>query len=135
MEHNSTGNDNFTPAPHNVVIDDKVVKRMTGEAIAGIDGILGVKGGLGDVLKNDSDPTRGVTVQVGEDQSATVCVRVITEAGKNIPDIVNKATAAVTEALQNTAGLRVKEVAIEVVDTMSRDEYEGKASADEAALS
>ena len=116
-------NNQFDIVPGNVVIEEKVIKRLTGEAIAGIDGILGVKGGFSDLLKGEDDPTRGITVNMGDEQTVTVCLKIITESGKNIPAIVTAATNAITNSLQNTAGLRVKDVAIEVSDTMSRAEY------------
>lgn len=120
-ESKNTGS--FTPAPENAKIDDKVVKKLAGEALAGIKGVLGVKGGLTDLLKDDDDPTRGVSVSVTEDQQVSVSAKIITEAGKNIPDIVNKATDAITQALQKTAGLKVKDICVEVTDTMTQEEY------------
>ena len=50
----------YTPAPANAVIDDKVVKKLIGEAVASVDGVLDMKGGLGDFLKaEDCDEGQG----------------------------------------------------------------------------
>lgn len=116
----------YTPAPANAVIDEKVVKKLIGEAAARVDGVLDMKGSLGDFLKADDDPTRGITVSISDEQQATVCIKIITEAGKNIPDIVNSITAGVTAALQNTAGLGVKDIGVEVTDTMTREDFDEK---------
>ena len=123
-------NDSYTPAPANAVIDDKVVKKLIGEATARVDGVLDMKGSLGDLLKADDDPTRGITVSISDEQQATVCIKIITETGKNIPEIVNHITAEVTSALQNTAGLGVKDIGVEVTDTMTREEFDERNRSD-----
>ena len=123
MADNLTVND-FNPAPDTMKIDDKVVKKMVGEAISEIDGILDAKEKLTDMLKSGDDLTRGLTVTVTEDNSVSVLAKIIIEKGKNIPDIVNQATDAITNALQNMAGLKVKDICVEVADMMTREEYE-----------
>lgn len=123
-------NSGFTKAPDNVKIDDRVVKKLAGEALAGVKGVLGLKGGITDLLKDYSDPTRGLTVVVTENQEVSVTAKIITEEGQNIPAIVIAATDAITGAMQNTAGLKVKDICVEVVDTMTREAYQMETSND-----
>ena len=123
-------NNTYTPAPDNVKIDTKVVKKMAGEALLKIDGVLDAKGGLADTFKDEDDPTRGLSVSVSDDHEATVNAKIIVETGKNIPNIVNAATEAITNQLQNNAGLKVKSVCVEVVNTMTRDEYKAESELD-----
>lgn len=118
----------FTKAPKNVKIDDKVVKKLAGEALAAIDGVLGLKGGLTDVLKDPDDVTRGLSVTADDSQNVELSAKIIAETGKNIPDIIGKATADITAAVQNETGLKVKNVCIEVADTMTAEEYRQQAS-------
>lgn len=129
--NSSTGNTGeFTPIPGQAKIDTRVVKKMVGEALAKIDGILDAKGGFSDILKSDDDPTRGINVNVTEDGEASVNAKIIAETGKNIPNMVNAATAAITETLQNTAGLKVKDICIEVTDTMTAEEFKNQSMGD-----
>lgn len=120
----------FKEAPSNVKIDNHVIKKVAGEAILGIDGLLGLKGGLTDLLKVDDDPTIGISVDMADDHVATISVKIIVETGKNIPNIVDAVTNAVTKALQNTTGIKVKEVCVEVVDSMTKEEYEAQSAID-----
>lgn len=113
----------FTPVPENAIIDEKVVKKLAGEAMANVDGMLGVKGSIGDWFKRDDDVTRGITVDMQEGGKVSLCLKVITETGKNIPAVVEAITQNVTDALQNSAGLKVAELNVEVTDTMTREEY------------
>ncbi|MDL2214204.1 Asp23/Gls24 family envelope stress response protein [Clostridia bacterium OttesenSCG-928-O13] len=120
----TTNTSNFTPAPETAQIDHKVIKKMVGKAISGIDGILDVKDSIADLLKDEDDLTRGLSVLVSDDNQVSVTAKVIVETGKNIPNIVNQATAAITDVLQNTAGLTAKDICVEVADTMDPAEYE-----------
>ncbi len=120
MSDNTDGS--FVIAPSNMKYDDKVIKKMVGEILAQTDGVLGTKGGLGDVFKKkDTDPTVGISVNITEAKDIVVGMKLIVEKGKNIPNIVNEITAKVTDLLQNTAGLNVKDVNIEVVDVEERE--------------
>lgn len=109
---------------HTFKIDDKAVKKLVGEAVNGVDGVLDVTGGLTDLLKGDDDKTRGVSVTVSTDNRAQVQVRIITEYGKNIPAIVDAVVGRVNESLHDIGGLNVEKVDVEITDTMTREQYE-----------
>ena len=113
----------FTPAPETAKIDTKVVKKLVGEAIYKVDGVLDAKDSMADLFKSEEDLTRGINVTVSDDQRVEVHAKIVVETGKNIPDIVNEATKAATDTLQNNAGLQVKDICIEVADTMAKDEF------------
>lgn len=124
MTQNNSTNDDFVRAPTNMKIDKKLVKRMIGETIAETTGVLGVKGGLTDVLKKNDDVTKGIFIHITDDNTISVKVKVITEVGSNMPNIVNTTTEKVTHLLQKTVGLKVKSMDMEVADTMTREAYE-----------
>lgn len=107
---------------------------MVGEALAATDGVLDAKSGVADMFKSDSDPTRGVAVTLTDCQQVSVSAKIIAETGKNIPQLVNNATAAITDALQNTAGLHVKDICVEVTDTMTPEEYEARKEENEVEI-
>ena len=134
---NATMNPNdttYTPAPSNARIDDKVVKKLVGEAVFQVDGVLDAKDGLTDMFKSDDDMTRGITVSISDEHSATICAKIVTETGKNIPDIVNNITKADTETLQANAGIAVKDLEVEVTDTMTKEEYKNQNNPDLAPM-
>lgn len=122
-----------TMAPENAKYDDKVIKKIIASALLNVDGFLGTTNGLvgsitAFVQKNtnaEEDVIKGISADV-KDHEVDVTVKAITEAGKNIPEIVNHMTTAVTEALRDVGGLNTKAVNVEVVDTMTKAEYEEK---------
>lgn len=120
----STKKSTPTLKPENMKIDDKAVKKLIGEAITGVDGLLCLEGGFGGLLKSGDDKTRGVNVSVKDDGVTTVELKIVTEFGKNIPVIVNEVTKRVKDVLQNTAGLVVKDVTVHVTDTVTREEFD-----------
>lgn len=121
-----TTNRGYTPAPETLKIDDKVIKKMVGEALASVDGILGAKDNLADMFKSDEDPTRGITISTTNHHEVEVTAKIFAESGKNIPQMINAATAAITDKLQNTAGLKINGICVEVVDTMTAEEYKNQ---------
>lgn len=121
-----TTNSGYTPAPETMKMDDKVIKKMIGEALAGVDGILGAKDNITDMFKSDDDPTRGITISTTHHHEVEVTAKVFAESGKSIPEMINAATAAITDKLQNVAGLKVNGICVEVVDTMTAEEYKNQ---------
>lgn len=121
-----TPNEAFN-APANVKIDYVAIKRIVGEAIDKVDGVLGVAGNLTDLLKSNADRTKGLSVTMQENsQQVDIDAKIMTEYGKNIPTIVNALTTNVTEALRTMAGLEVNKLNVEVADTLTREEYNKK---------
>ena len=112
--------------PRDTRIDDRAIKKIAGEAIAQVGGVLGMAGGLADVLLPGDERIRGLTVTYLEGGSIEVSARLITEYGKNIPALVAAVQYKVTEALHSMAGLDAEKVEVEVTDTMTREEYHEK---------
>lgn len=118
---------NAPNTPDNMKIDDRAIKKMAGEAISKVEGVLSVEGGLTDLLKPSDDLTKGIAVVMSEDgKGVQVSTKLVTEYGKNIPTIVRQVQDAVEKTLREMAGLVVEKVDVEITDTMSRKEYEAK---------
>lgn len=130
MSENNTMN-TATMAPENVVYDERVIRKIIGAALTDIPGILGPSGGmfsgLTDSLKHveDVDITKGLHFQMSDD-AAEIKLKVIAELGQHLPDVVNNVTEKVTTALKEQAGIQVETMEVEIVDTMTREEYESK---------
>ena len=112
--------------PRDARIDDKAIKKIAGEAIAQVVGVLGTAGSFADVLHPGDEHIRGLSVTFLEGGGVEVGARLITEYGKNIPALVAAVQYKVTEALYSLAGLDAEKVEVEVTDTMTREEYQEK---------
>ena len=125
---NDTLNKNTaTSVPENVIYDSKVLDNIIREATSDIPGILGPSFALTDPLKHveDVDMTRGMHMSVDGDE-VSLRMKVIAELGQSIPDAIETMTQRVTDALQSQTGLKVAEVKVEVVDSMTREAYESR---------
>lgn len=114
-----------------VVYDERVIRKIIGAALEGIPGILGPSGGvfsgIADSFKKveDVDITKGLHFSYANGV-ADVKLKVIAELGQQMPEIVNEITSKVTTALKEQAGMDVESMEVEIVDTMTREEYESK---------
>ena len=108
------------------IIDDIVVSKIAGIAAQEIEGIqmgggtaLAVGGFLNSVT--GGGPTRGVSVQVGEEEAA-VDLSMAVEYGKSIPQISEAVRRNVTNRVESLTGLRVVEVNITINDVLLPEE-------------
>lgn len=113
-----------------LIIEDKVVAKIARIAINGIDGILEMKGNIADSIGSffsgrEEQSTAGVSVEVGE-KEAKINLDVIIEYGKNATRIFNDIKKAVTNNIKEMTGLDVVTVNVDVVDVMTKQEYEKK---------
>lgn len=114
-----------------VSYDPDVIKKIVSKALSEIPGVLGLHGGIVSAVKDafssekdhDFDYDKGISVKI-KDEYVNLDVQIITEFGKNIPEIVNEITEKIEVAVKNTTGLEIKKFDIEVVDTMTREDYE-----------
>ncbi len=78
-------------------------------------------GGFVDSVTGSSGNTRGVSVEVGEEEAAADLTMVV-EYGKSIPQISEAVRRNVTNRVENLVGLRVTEVNINVADVQFPEE-------------
>jgi uncharacterized alkaline shock family protein YloU len=121
----------------NTVIQDSVVAQVAGIAAQEVEGvqmgggttaavsgfISGVTGSVtgGSNAPGGSNPSRGVTVEVGEEETA-VDLSLAVEYGKSIPQISQAVRQSVINRVESLVGLRVNEVNIDVTDVQFREE-------------
>ena len=113
-----------------LIIEDKVVAKIARIAINGVDGILEMKGNIADSIGSffsgrEEQSTAGVNVEVGE-KEAKINLDVIIEYGKNATRIFQDIKRAVTNNIKEMTGLDVVTVNVDVVDVMTKQEYEKK---------
>jgi uncharacterized alkaline shock family protein YloU len=106
-----------------ITISDAVVSQVTGIAAQEVEGVqMGggtsrVVGGVLDSVRGGSGTTRGVTVEVGEEETA-IDLSLAVEYGRSIPQISEAVRTNVIRRVENLVGLRVTEVNITVNDVL-----------------
>ena len=105
-------------------ISNAVVSQVAGIAAQEIEGVQmgggtsrAVGGVLDSVRGGGSGTTRGVTVEVGEEETA-IDLSLAVEYGRSIPQISEAVRSNVMRRVENLVGLRVTEVNITVNDVL-----------------
>lgn len=121
-------NGTTTVAPENVDYNDSVLKKIVNTAATQVDGVLGLGSTLMEnisgALKN-TENTHGVSISQKND-TLDIDVKLVVEFGKNIPQIATAAEENIRQSLRQMAGLDANNIKVEVVDTMTRAEFEEK---------
>lgn len=108
-------------------VGDSVVTQVAGIAAQEIEGVQmggGSSAAVGSFLSGvtgGNNSTRGVSVEVGDEEAAMDLVMVI-EYGKPIPQVVEAVRKNVINKVENLVGLRVTEVNITVNDVQIHQE-------------
>ncbi|MGE4271600.1 MAG: Asp23/Gls24 family envelope stress response protein [Desulfitobacterium sp.] len=100
-----------------IKIADEVVEIIAGLAASQVEGVAGMSGGLvGDIaqmLVRGKNLSKGVKVEVGE-QEAAVNLYLVVEYGVSIPEVSSKVQEAVKEAIESMTGLQVMETNVHI---------------------
>lgn len=109
--------------------DDKVIAKIAKIAVNSVDGILAIKGNFFDsvtsVFYTSDDKTSGIDVELGS-KEAKVSMQIILEYGKNAPKIFEEIKKTVKTNVKEMTGLDVVTINVDVVDVMTRREYQIK---------
>ena len=100
--------------------DNKDIQQAVGRAIAGEDGVLGLKGRLTDIFKRDEDLTRGIVVHRMDGRQVAVSAKVIAEAGYDASDLLQRLADSITFVLEDELGLIANTVDVQIAETMTR---------------
>lgn len=101
---------------------EKIVAIATREA----DHVLGMKGNLMHFVQETlgaENLTKGVSVEVTDDNRVIVNISVIIEYGAYAPAVFEDVKARVTERLEAMTGLEVAGINLRIEDVMTREEY------------
>lgn len=107
----------------NTVVQEPVVSQVAGIAAQEVEGVYMGSGGsrtVGGLLEGVSgsqSQTRGVTVEVGEEEAA-VDLDLAVEYGKSIVQVSDAVRSNVINRIENLVGLRVTEVNLNVNNVM-----------------
>ncbi len=108
-------------------VEDSVVQKIAGLALQEIEGIqMGggtarAVGGLLESVSGGGSETQGVSVEVGEEETA-IDLAMAVEYGRPIPRISEEVRRNVIKRVEDLVGLRVVEVNITVNDVLATEE-------------
>ena len=108
-----------------------VIEKIVAMATREVPHILGMKGNLMHFVQEQfgaENLTKGVTVEVTDDNRVVVNISVIIEHGAYAPAIFDDVKARVTERLAAMTGLEVAGVNLSIEDVITPEEYEHRTS-------
>ena len=110
-----------------LTFDNDVIKKIIGQALENVSGLLAVDGGffsnLTDKLINTDNVTSGVNIEVGKEQVA-VDLNIIVEYKKSVPEIFEEIKRVITTDINKMTGLEVIEVNVNVIDIKTKEQHE-----------
>jgi uncharacterized alkaline shock family protein YloU len=107
----------------NTTIGNTVVSQVAGMAAQEVEGVqMGggtarAVGGVLDTVRAGSSTARGVTVEVGEEETV-IEISMAIEYGRSVPQVSEAVRTNVIRRVENLLGLRVNEVNITVSDVL-----------------
>lgn len=108
-----------------------VIEKIVAMATREVPHVLGMKGNLMHFVQEQfgaENLTKGVTVEVTDDNRVVVNISVIIEYGAYAPAIFDDVKARVTERLAAMTGLEVAGVNLRIEDVITPEEYERHAN-------
>lgn len=108
-----------------------VIEKIVAMATREVSHVLGMKGNLMHFVQEQfgaENLTKGVTVEVTDDNRVVVNISVIIEYGAYAPAIFDDVKARVTERLAAMTGLEVAGVNLRIEDVITPEEYEHRTS-------
>ncbi|MDD7362535.1 MAG: Asp23/Gls24 family envelope stress response protein [Peptoniphilus sp.] len=111
-----------------LIFDDSVVEKIISLAAREIKGVLDLKGGFISGITESfgaSDATKGVDATIN-DKDVILDVKMILEFGQSAPRIFEELKQYAEQQLKLMTGLNIVELNVEVVDVMTRKDFEEK---------
>ena len=105
-----------------------VIEKIVAMATREVPHVLGMKGNLMHFVQEQfgaENLTKGVTVEVTDDNRVVVNISVIIEYGAYAPAIFDDVKERVTERLGAMTGLEVAGINLRIEDVLTPEEYEG----------
>ena len=106
-----------------------VIEKIVAMATREVPHVLGMKGNLVHFFQEQlgaGNLTKGVTVEVTDDNRMIINISVIIEYGCYAPDIFEDVKERVTARLDEMTGLEVAGINLRIEDVVTREEYEAR---------
>ncbi len=108
-----------------LTFSNAVIEKIVSMACQGVPGVVGMKGGFYNRLQETftgAAPTKGVAVEVMQDNSVRINISIVMEYGAYAPTVFERVREAVMRELTSMTGLVVSGVNLRIEDVMKRDE-------------
>ncbi|GEP25251.1 MAG: Asp23/Gls24 family envelope stress response protein [Lentilactobacillus diolivorans] len=108
--------------------EDDVLGKIAGNTVRDVDGVLSLEGNILDSVtdrfSDETDPTKGVKVDLDNDEKEVkLAMEAVLEYGKSIPNVFNKITSKLNQAVTEMTDLKPTEIKINIKDLQTRDEF------------
>lgn len=122
------GDEELVESEDSLTYSNGVIEKIVAMATREVPHVLGMKGNLMHFVQEQfgaENLTKGVSVEVTDDNRVVVNISVIIEYGAYAPDIFEEVKERVTERLGAMTGLEVAGINLRIEDVLTPEEYEG----------
>ena len=114
-------------------INDNVIAKIAKKVLVKTDGILELKKNvLSSISYNftDGENTSGISIDVDDAKNAVVHTKIILEYGKKAQEVFASLDRNIKKEVYSLTGINVQAVKAEIVDVLTKEEFEEKNSKD-----
>lgn len=114
-------------------INDNVIAKITKKVLTKTDGILELKKNVFSSIADnftDGENTSGISIDVDDAKNAVVHTKIILEYGKKAQEVFASLDRNIKKEVYSLTGINVQAVKAEIVDVLTKEEYEEKNSKD-----
>lgn len=114
-------------------INDNVIAKIAKKVLTKTDGILELKKNVFSSIADnftDGENTSGISIDVDDAKNAVVHTKIILEYGKKAQDVFASLDRNIKKEVYSLTGINVQAVKAEIVDVLTKEEYEEKNSKD-----
>lgn len=103
--------------------NEQVIEKIATIALRDVEGVLAATGSGGFFnLKN----SKGVEIQIQEDESVVVNLEVILEYGRSAPEVFKELKDKIGSSIRDMTGLSVQAINVRVINVLTPEEFNGK---------
>ena len=114
-------------------INDNVIAKIAKKVLTKTDGILELKKNVFSSIADnftDGENTSGISIDVDDAKNAVVHTKIILEYGKKAQEVFSSLDRNIKKEVYSLTGINVQAVKAEIVDVLTKEEYEEKNSKD-----
>ena len=114
-------------------INDNVIAKIAKKVLVKTDGILELKKNVFSSIADnftDGENTSGISIDVDDAKNAVVTTKIILEYGKKAQEVFASLDRNIKKEVYSLTGINVQAVKAEIVDVLTKEEYEEKNSKD-----
>lgn len=114
-------------------ISDNVIAKIAKKVLVKTDGILELKKNVFSSIADnftDGENTSGISIDVDDAKNAVVNTKIILEYGKKAQEVFASLDRNIKKEVYSLTGINVQAVKAEIVDVLTKEEFEEKNSKD-----